>query len=111
MILSHSGWRYAEIAIGETFLTLKQGMQNALWTLGGAPKAARSDNTPAAIRINRGKSHENGVAEHAHYRLKDAIEQVLILRGSRDFHTDDDYAHFVREIVEKRNRLVKGKLE
>ena len=54
---------------------------------------------------------KNGVAEHAHYRLKDAIDQALILRGSRDFHTADDYAHFVREMVERRNRLVEGKLE
>ena len=30
LILSHSGWRYAEIAAGETFLALKQGVQNAL---------------------------------------------------------------------------------
>ena len=138
LILSHSGWRYAEIAASETFLALKQGMQNALWTLGGVPEVVRSDNTSAAThelkgsrgralnanytallehyglrstRINRGKSHENGVAEHAHYRLKDAVEQALILRGSRDFHTGDDYANFVREMVAKRNRLVKGKLE
>ena len=62
-------------------------------------------------RINRGQSHENGVAEHAHYRLKDAIDQALILRGNRDFHTADDYADFVRQLVEKRNRLVRGKLE
>lgn len=138
LILSHSGWRYAEVATGETFLALKQGLQNALWTLGGVPEVVRSDNTSAAThevkrsrgrelnanysallehyglratRINRGKSHENGVAEHAHYRLKDAVDQALIMRGSRDFHTDDDYAHFVQQMVEKRNRLVKGKLE
>ena len=30
-VLSHSGWRYAEVATGETFLALKQGLQNALW--------------------------------------------------------------------------------
>ncbi len=138
LILSHSGWRYAEVTAGETFLALKQGMQNALWTLGGVPEVVRSDNTSAAThemkrsrgralndnyaalldhygvrstRINPGKSHENGVAEHAHYRLKDAVDQALILRGSRDFHTADDYAGFVREMVEKRNRLVRGKLE
>ena len=138
LILSHSGWRYAEVATGETFLALKQGLQAALWTLGGVPEVARSDNTSAAThemkrsrgralndnyaalldhyglrstRINRGQSHENGVAEHAHYRLKDAVDQALILRGSRDFHTTDHYAGFVREMVERRNRLVKGKLE
>ncbi len=138
LILSHSGWRYAEVATGETFLALKQGLQSALWALGGVPEVVRSDNTSAAThevkrsrgralndnyaalldhyglrstRINRGQSHENGVAEHAHYRLKDAVDQALILRGSRDFHTADDYASFVQEMVEKRNRLVRGKLE
>ena len=138
LILSHSGWRYAEVAAGETFLALQQGLQNALWTLGGVPEVVRSDNTSAAThelrssrgralndnyaalldhyglrstRINPGQSHENGVAEHAHYRLKDAIDQALILRGSRDFDTVDDYASFVRQMVERRNRLVRGKLE
>ena len=138
LILSHSGWRYAEVAAGETFLALQQGLQNALWTLGGVPEVVRSDNTSAAThelrssrgralndnyaalldhyglrstRINPGQSHENGVAEHAHYRLKDAIDQALMLRGSRDFDTADDYASFVRQMVERRNRLVEGKLE
>ena len=40
-----------------------------------------------SIRINCGKSHENGVAEYDHYRLKDAVDQALIMWGSRDFHT------------------------
>ena len=138
LILSHSGWRYAEVAAGETFLALQQGLQAALWTLGRVPEILRSDNTSAAThevkrsrgralndnyaalldhyglrstRINRGQSHENDVAEHAHYRLKDAIDQALILRGSRAFDTVDDYADFVRQMVERRNRLVQGKLE
>ena len=34
-----------------------------------------------------GESHENGVAEQAHYRLKDAIGQALMLRDSRDFNS------------------------
>ena len=138
LILSHSGWRYAQVASGETFLALQQGLQAALWTLGGVPEVVRSDNTSAAThevkrsrgralndsyaalldhyglrstRINRGRSHENGVAEQAHYRLKDAIDQALILRGSRDFDTVGEYAHFVREMVARRNRLVEGQLE
>ena len=137
LILSHSGWRYAEVAAGETFLALQQGLQAALWTLGGVPQILRSDNTSAAThevkrsrgralnnyaalldhyglrstRIIRGQSHENGVVEHAHYRLKDALDQALILRGSRAFDTTDDYADLVRQMVERRNRLVPGKLE
>ena len=138
LILSHSGWRYAELANGETFLALQQGLQAALWTLGGVPQVVRSDNTSAAThemrrsggralndnyaallehyglrstRINPGPSHGNGVAEQGHYRLKDAIGQVLMLRGSRDFDTVSNYADFVRQMVARRNRLAKGKLE
>ena len=48
LILSHSGWRYAEIATGETFLALKQGLQSAFWALGGVPEVVRSYNTSAA---------------------------------------------------------------
>ena len=61
--------------------------------------------------INAGESHENGVAEQAHYRLKDALDQALMLRGSRDFDSADDYRGFVRKVVDRRNRLVWGKLE
>ena len=61
--------------------------------------------------INSGESHENGVAEQAHYRLKDAIDQALMLRGSRDFISLEEYGDFVRKVVDRRNRLVMGKLE
>ena len=138
LVLSHSGWRYAEVVAGETFLALKQGLQNALWELGGVPQVIRSDNTSALTHemrrsrgralndaygelldhyglrstlINSGESHENGVAEQAHYRLKDALDQALMLRGSRDFDTAGEYAGFVRKVVDRRNRLVWGKLE
>ena len=138
LVLSHSEWRYAEVAAGETFLALQQGLQAALWALGGILQVARSDNTSAAThemrrsrgralndtytalldhyglqstRINRGRSHENGVAEQGHYGLKDAIDQALILRGIRDFDTTDAHAGFIGQMVERRNRLVQGKLE
>ena len=137
-VLCYSGWRYAEAASGETFLALKQGLQGALWALGGAPEVVRSDNAAAltheirrsrgralnesyaalldhyglrSTRTNPGAGHENGVAEHAHYRLKDALDQALMLRGSRDFDSTGTYAGFVRQVVAKRNRLVQGKLE
>ncbi len=137
-VLSHSGWRYAEVTTGRTFLALKQGPQSALWELGGAPRVIRSDNTSAATHemrrsrgralndsyaelldhygleptlINSGESHENGVAEQAHFRLKDAIDQALMLRGSRDFSSLEEYGAFVRRVVDRRNRLVQEKLE
>ena len=51
------------------------------------------------------------MAEQAHYRLKDALDQALMLRGSRDFDSAESYTGFVRKVVERRNRLVQGKLE
>ena len=59
LVLSHSGWRYADVVAGETFLALKQGLQNALWELGGVPQVIRSDNTSALtheIKRSRGPS-------------------------------------------------------
>ena len=136
LVLSHSGWRYAEVVAGETFVALKQGLQNALWELGGAPQVIRSDNSSAltheikrsrgralndnyaellehygieATLINSGESHENGVAEQAHYRLKDALDQALMLRGSASIPPSPTTVS--RKMVERRNRLVQGKLE
>ena len=123
LILSHSGWRYAEV--GETFLALAECPLDPGRRRGGAQRqylgghsriaqqprprdAALLDHYGLRSTRNPGQSHENGVAEHAHYRLKDAIDQALILRGSRDFDTADDYASFVRQMVERRNRLVPG---
>jgi hypothetical protein len=61
---------------------------------------------------NRASPHENGVAEQAHYRLKSAIAQALILRGSRDFPTAEAYLAFVRdEVVERRNRRAQPELD
>ena len=47
LIPSHSGWRCAEVAAGETFLALQKGLQNGLWTLGGIPQVVYSDNPSA----------------------------------------------------------------
>ena len=122
-ILSHSGWRFVDLAFGETFEALQQGLQGALWALGGAPRVVRTDNLSAAThelketkgrtltqryaallehyglqatRTNPRSSHENGVAEQAHYRPKSALAQALIIRGSRDFPSVAAYSAFVQ---------------
>ena len=137
-VLSHSGWRYVDLAYGETFAALVKGMQGALWELGGVPEVLRTDNLSAAThelkgsggralneryaavlahyglrstRTNPRSSHENGVAEQGHHRLKGALGQALILRGSRDFRSVEAYISFVRQVADKRNRLVWAKLE
>ena len=40
--LASSGWRHAEVVRGgESFAALAQGLQNALWALGGVPAPRR----------------------------------------------------------------------
>lgn len=138
LALSHSGWSYAEICFGETFAALVKGLQGALWELGGVPRVIRTDNLSAAThdlknsrgramnaryeavlahygaehtRTNPRSSHENGVVEQGHRRLKNAVLQALILRGSRDFESEREYAAFVRRIVDRRNRASRSKLK
>jgi plasmid stability protein len=130
--LAFSGWEHAHVVLGgESFVALAEGLQNALWALGRAPRQHRSDSLSAAFRNldddtrhdqtrryealcvhygmeptrnNRGVAHENGSIES----LKQAIEDALLLRGSRDFDTLDAYRRFIDEIVGRRNaRLAK----
>ena len=136
-ILSHSGWRYARVCFSETFTALRSGLQGALWELGAVPEVVRSDNLGAAThklkdgkgrdfnerykeildhyglkatKTNSYSAHENGVAEQGHRRIKDIIAQALILRGSSDFESVDEYAKFVSSVVDRRNKLVREKV-
>jgi hypothetical protein len=108
---------------------LVAGIQGALWTLQGVPLVIRSDNLSAAThelkksvgrtlnvryrdfldhyhltstRIRPGQSHENGVAEQRHRRTKSALDQALVIRGSRDFPSVDAYRAFFEEVVDTR---------
>jgi hypothetical protein len=129
--LAFSGWEHGHVVLGgESFVALAEGLQNALWALGRAPLQHRSDGLSAAFRNldrdarqdltrryealcayygmeptrnNRGVAHENGSIESPHGHLKQAIEDALLLRGSRDFATLDGYRRFVDEIIGRRN--------
>ncbi|SMP83233.1 Integrase core domain-containing protein [Novosphingobium panipatense] len=127
-----SGFEHAHVILGgESFVALAEGLQNALWALGGAPGEHRSDSLSAAFRNleagaradlttrydalcehygmtptrnNRGIAHENGGIESAHGHLKAAIRDALLLRGSRDFDDLAAYRRFIDEIVATKNR-------
>lgn len=53
---------------------------------------------------NSGKGHENGSVEKSHDLLKKAIDQELLLRGSRNFSSQSDYEAFVQAITDGRNK-------
>ena len=48
--LAFSGFEHAHVMLGgESFVALAEGLQNALWALGGAPEQHRSDSLSAAF--------------------------------------------------------------
>ena len=62
-------------------------------------------------RNNRGVAHENGSIESPHGHLKQAIEDALLLRGSRDFDDLQAYRRFVDEVVGRRNARDRKRLD
>jgi hypothetical protein len=127
-VLTYSNWETASICFSESFESLSDGLQQALWELGGAPQRHRSDRMSAAVnnlsekkeftrryralvdhygltieKINARQAHENGDAEQSHNRFKEAVDQALQLRGSRDFLDRAAYGRFLREILDQRN--------
>jgi len=125
--LAYSGFEHAHVVLGgESFVALAEGLQNALWSLGGAPREHRSDSLSAAFRNldldarqdltrryeelcghygmtpsrnNAGIAHENGSIEGPHGHLKRTINDAVLMRGSSDFDDLAAYRRFVDEIV------------
>jgi hypothetical protein len=129
--LAYCGFEHAHVVLGgESFVALAEGLQNALWSLGGVPREHRSDSLSAAFRNldaqarqdlthryeelcahygmrpsrnNAGLAHENGAIEGPHGHLKRAIEDALLMRGSRNFEHLAEYRRFIDELVSRRN--------
>jgi len=129
--LPWSGFEHAHVILGgESHVALAEGLQNALWSAGGAPYQHRTDSLSAAFRNldaaagvdltrryealcahyrmeptrnNRGVAHENGSIESAHGHLKAAIRDALLMRGTTDFPDMAGYRAFIDEIVGRRN--------
>jgi hypothetical protein len=127
-VLTYSNWETVSICFSESFESLSDGLQQAFWELGGTPERHRSDRMSTAVnnlstkkeftaryqalmdhyglkieKINARQAHENGDVEQSHNRFKQAVEQALLLRGSRDFVDRAAYARFLRETVDQRN--------
>ena len=138
--LVYSGWCYVKVVLGgESFTALAEGLQEALWRLGGVPQEHRTDSLSAAYRnidadqagrfdaIVRndvcplrdacepeqpGESHENGAIESPHGHLKRRISQALALRGDGEFDSVQAYQRWLEEsVVSKVNRRCQGALE
>ena len=131
LVLTYSNVEAAHLCFSESFEALAEGIERSLWQIGGVPEQHRTDHLSAAVKQeskssaqdwtkryqalmshygmqptwnNTGVAHENGDVEQSHHRFKEAVDQALRVRGSRDFATRSAYEHFLQDLVYKRNQ-------
>jgi Mu transposase-like protein len=128
-VLTYSNWEAFTICYSESFESLSEGLQNALWELGGVPQRHRTDCLSAAVantsnldeftrryqgllahydllaeKTNPNSGNENGDVEQRHHRFKRAVDQALMLRGSCDFADVQTYGQFLKALTKQLNR-------
>ena len=108
-VLTYSNWETGTMCYSESFESLLEGLQNALWELGGAPCGIARTGMSAAVNtrtarrvqpavpgptgaLRSGRGEDPGGATRTRTAmwssaipLKRALEQALLLRGGRDF--------------------------
>jgi len=127
-VLTYSNWEHVTVCFSESFASLSEGFQNAVWALGCVPWWHRTDCMTLAVNrdgnperftenyrglmdhygikaqaTNPYSGHENGDCEQAHRQFKRALEQALLVRGQRDFATREEYTVFVQSVVARQN--------
>jgi len=128
-VLTYSNWETGSICYSESFESLSEGLQTALWELGGVPQAHQTDRLTAAVhnalhreeftqryqallrhygltgrKTQAASPNENGDVEQSNHRLKKAVKQALLLRGSSDFDSIEGYRLFLRSLFTRLNR-------
>lgn len=132
-VLPYSNWEWAVRAQSESVLSLRSGLKASLGRLGRVPRRLLTDHSSTATHqlcrdgtrrgfneeylgicahygleprvINVARPQENGSCESAHGHLKRRIRQHLLLRGSRDFASEEEYDRFLIGVLEAANRL------
>jgi hypothetical protein len=129
-VLTYSNVEAVSVCFSESFEALAEGIEKALWQIGGVPQQHRTDHLTAAVK-NAGKqqskdwtkryealmthysmqptknnvtiAHENGDVEQSHHQFKQAVDQALRVRASRDFPSREAYERFLQDLVRSRN--------
>ncbi len=132
-VLPYSNWEWAVRARSESVLSLRAGLNAALCRLGRAPRQLLIDHSSTATHqlsregvrrgfneeflgvcahfgiqprtINVARPQENGDCESSHGHLKRRLRQHLLLRGSRDFASEEEFDRFLIEVLEAANGL------
>ena len=134
-VLTYSNWEAGTLCYSESFESLCEGLQNAIWELGKVPQRHRTDRLSTAVnnasdpaefteryqgllryyglqgeKTQAGHGNENGDVEQRHHRFKRAVGQELLLRGSRDFASVAEYQQFLQGLFERLNAGRKPRL-
>lgn len=136
-VLPYSNWQSATVCQSESMSALRRGVQRAVFVLGRVPKYHQTDNSTAATHdlrtgkrgfnedyealmrhlgmkprtIGIGEKHQNGDVEALNGVLKRRLEQHLLLRGSRDFSSVEEYEQWIWQTLEVANRLRRRRLK
>ena len=127
-VLTYSNVESVSLCFSESFESLSAGIQKAFWEFGGVPLRHRSDSLAAAVRNHTSRrelteryaalmsyysceaertnarcANENGDVESSNGHLKDRIDQALLLRGSRNFDSREEYVAFVEDLLKRAN--------
>lgn len=127
-VLTYSNWETGSICFSESFESLSDGLQQALWKLGGVPEAHQTDRLSTAVnkpdnpeeftrryqgvlshygiegrKTQPASPNENGDVEQRHHRFKKAADQALMLRGSRNFASRKEYEIFLETLFSQLN--------
>jgi hypothetical protein len=134
-VLTYSNWEAGTVCFSESFESLCEGLQNAVWELGKVPQRHRTDRLSTAVsnttnpaefteryqglmryyglegeKTQAGHGNENGDVEQRHHRFKRAVAQELLLRGSRDFGSVEEYERFLQALFVRLNAGRKQRL-
>lgn len=132
-VLPYSSWQWAVRCRSESLLSVRSGLKATIGRLGRVPRELLIDNSSTATHRLSGDGkrrgfndefvsicehyglsprttnvscpHENGTCESMHGHFKRRLEQHLLLRGSRDFASEEEYDGFVIGVLERANGL------
>jgi hypothetical protein len=130
--LPYSNWEWGAVAQSESLLAYQRALQATLFQLGAVPQFHQTDNSSAVTHqisrrtegeraynlaylavlkhygltprtIHLGCPEQNGDIEASNGGFKRAVNQHLLLRGSRDFASLAEYEQFLAQVMTRRN--------
>jgi transposase len=136
-VLPFSNWEWVSVCRSESMAAIRRGVQAALFELGRVPEFHQTDNSSAAThRLSSGKrgfneeyltfvehfgmkarttavgeKEQNGDVEASNGVLKRRVDQLLKLRGSREFESVAEWESWLRDVARGANRGRRQKFE